>query len=270
MHGGTLAFIKSEDKKTMAYNPFGRGDGKGTWIPDIWVLQDEGARAFPEGTWLHFDGNNAEKLEFTASKLTIDSPYFDTVRLDYTVSGNTFVCTNREVIPYVPTTEDLAEIAAFDEAAEAAFRRARPWIPATSTITPTATKAGVQYRVTDEWDDNASFVNDSAVSGTWTTIDYVRVIDWFDPEDMNDIEDWIRIESITFSGNGSISIQFYYGTHTSEWTKGLVKTEDGASVTVSKYEIKTIGSTAYLFLEDKSGDYISGTGKPSYFVLQKE
>jgi bla regulator protein BlaR1 len=260
---GTLYFRKSDDGKALACNPFGRGDDT-NYIPDIWLVQEAGAGTFPVGVWVHMDGDQEEKLTFTGTQMTVDSPYWDTYIYDYTVSGSTFVCTNRQEIPYTPTAEDLAEIAAFNETA---FRAARPWIPASSTITPQATKREIAYNVEDNPD--MTFVNDPDVLGAWTTIDFVVIPEWFDPAD-TDMDDDVMLSSLTFAAGGSATCYYENGyTDSAAWTKNLLKMEDGDGVTAPTYEIQTLSGTPYLFVEHKSGDYTIRGQKPRWFVLKR-
>ena len=49
------------------------------------------------------------------------------------------------------------------------------------------------------------------------------------------------------------------------WTKGLVLDDD----TASKYIIREIDGSSYMFYEWKSGDYTIRYMKPSYYVLKK-
>ncbi|MDR1253019.1 MAG: hypothetical protein LBK62_12795 [Treponema sp.] len=43
---------------------------------------------------------------------------------------------------------------------------------------------------------------------------------------------------------------------------------DFVGYTVSEYEIRTIGGTNYLFIENKNGDYSLRGDKPQCFVLK--
>ena len=52
------------------------------------------------------------------------------------------------------------------------------------------------------------------------------------------------------------------------WTKGLV-ISDNRTKTASKYTIKEMDGSAYLFYEWKSGDYTFRHSKPTYYVLKK-
>jgi hypothetical protein len=264
---GTHPFIKSVNGKALAYNPFVRGDGV-LLHPNIWLLQNEGAGAFPVGTWIHLDGSREEKLIFTGSQLTIDSPYFNTVQFTYSISGSTFVCSGDTTIDYVPTEEDIAVMEAFDEAT---FKATRPWIPATSTITPTATKRGIEYQVEDNIDK--PFEPDPAVLGNWTAVDFICLIDWFDPSDLGSN---LYVTGLTFTSDESSGSVTETTTNSfsypwiSPWTKGFLLQTDGDGDTAPRYTIKTIGSVTYLFLEWKSGDYTRQANKPQYYVFRKQ
>ena len=64
-----------------------------------------------------------------------------------------------------------------------------------------------------------------------------------------------------FNGNGNLE------PSTFTWTQGMVLNKQDK--TASKYEIKAINGTTYMFLESKGGDYIYLHRKPPYFVLAK-
>jgi hypothetical protein len=51
------------------------------------------------------------------------------------------------------------------------------------------------------------------------------------------------------------------------WTKGYVLHK--WNHTACAYEIRTIGSRDYLFMEWKSGDYIYGGMEPKYYVFTR-
>jgi hypothetical protein len=202
-------------------------------IPSIWIREDAGAGAFPVGTWIHSNGGYyEEKLIFTAAKLTVDSSSFDTVEYSYTVSGDTFVCSYIATIPCAATPQEQAEINAFNEAA---YRASHPWVPGTSTISPTATKNGVLYMIKDN--PNMTFIGDPAVIGVWTSID-LKINNSTDPND--------------------------------KWTRNLMKWANGPNeVSAPVYDIRTIGGTAYLFVEDKNDDYSRHSRKPFWLVFKK-
>jgi beta-lactamase regulating signal transducer with metallopeptidase domain len=123
-------------------------------------------------------------------------------------------------------------------------------IPATSTINE-------QGRIVDKVD--YPFVNDPKVVGGWKSVDFVREINEFNPPKKN----WrgeLWLNHIIFEEGGTIS-----RTGETTWTKGLVLDED----TASKYIIREIDGSAYMFFEWKSGDYTIRHRKPAYYVLKK-
>jgi hypothetical protein len=260
--GTNLYFRVSADGKALLCNPYGRGDGQGTYNPDVWLLEEAGAGAFPVGTWGR-DGGDNEKLIFTSTTLTIDGD--DAYQYNYVVSGDSFACTNLTLIPYTPTAEDLAEVEAFNETA---FRASHNWIPDSSTITPTPTKQGVQYRIEDN--PNMTFVDDTEVRGeVWTSIDLIINPDWFDPADTADFavgDVWVN--NLRFLSNGDLEFNGNaYGGY--KWTKNLMKWGNDEDVVAPAYEIRTINGTAYLFVENKNGDYSRYSRKPSWYVLTR-
>ena len=122
-------------------------------------------------------------------------------------------------------------------------------IPPTSTINE-------QGRIVDKVD--YPFVNDPKVIGGWKSVDFVRDIDEFDPKEKS----WKgegHLNHLIFEEGGKIP------RSNRTWTKGLVLSDD----TASKYIIKEIDGSAYMFFEWKSGDYTSRYMKPFYYVLKK-
>ena len=103
------------------------------------------------------------------------------------------------------------------------------------------------------------FVNDEAVLGRWTSVDFVDEPSQFRPERKH-VEGDLYMKELTFLPGGETSTAF-------TWTKGVVIHR--GDKTASKYEIKRIGGKEYLFLEWKSGDYTIRHMKPKYYVLKK-
>ena len=102
------------------------------------------------------------------------------------------------------------------------------------------------------------FVNDPKVIGGWKTVDFVREINQFKPAEKY----WkgkIWLNHIIFEEGGSMT------RSGQTWTKGLVLDDD----TASKYIIREIDGSAYMFYEWKSGDYTIRYMKPAYYVLKK-
>ncbi len=122
-------------------------------------------------------------------------------------------------------------------------------IPSTSYINE-------KGRIVDKTD--YPFVNDPKVVGGWKTVDFVREISQFNPSKKS----WkgkLWLNHIVFEEGGTVP------RSGQTWTKGLVLSDD----TASKYIIKEIDGSAYMFYEWKSGDYTICYMKPFYYVLKK-
>jgi beta-lactamase regulating signal transducer with metallopeptidase domain len=122
-------------------------------------------------------------------------------------------------------------------------------IPPTSTINE-------QGRIVDKVD--YPFVNDPKVIGGWKSVDFVQEIDQFNPTEKNWKGD-LYLNHLIFEEGGKITGKIL------TWTKDLVLSDD----TASKYIIKDIDGSAYMFFEWKSGDYTIRRMKPFYYVLKK-
>ena len=131
--------------------------------------------------------------------------------------------------------------------AEAADQKAH--IPSTSTINE-------QGHIVDKTD--YPFVNDQKVIGGWKSVDFVREIDQFNPTEKSWKGDLFLNHHI-FEEGGNITGKIL------TWTKGLVLSDD----TASKYIIREIDGSTYMFFEWKSGDYTIRHSKPAYYVLKK-
>ena len=116
----------------------------------------------------------------------------------------------------------------------------------------------VESRTIDKID--YSFVDDPEVIGRWQSVDFIEKIEDFDAEDKNWQGDLYLKEMILFE-NGRTK-----GPWT--WTKGLII--HPGDKTASKYLIKQIDGSKYMFFEWKSGDYTIRHMKPWYYVLKKE
>ena len=122
-------------------------------------------------------------------------------------------------------------------------------IPPTSTINE-------QGRIVDKVD--YPFVNDPKVIGGWKSVDFVREINQFNPTKKSWKGD-LHLNHLIFEEGGSMP------RSEQTWTKGLVLDDD----TASKYIIREIDGSAYMFYEWKSGDYTIRYMKPFYYVLKK-
>ncbi len=124
-------------------------------------------------------------------------------------------------------------------------------IPSTSTINEDG-------RIVDKID--YPFVNDPEALGTWKSIDFVENIEDFNPNE-KDWKDDLYLKEIVCLENGKTKGPW-------SWTKGLIL--HPGDKTASKYLIKDINGSKYMFFEWKSGDYTIRHIKPSYYILKKD
>lgn len=147
-------------------------------------------------------------------------------------------------------------------------------IPLSLSARPTTTPSRLY---TDEVD--LPFVNDPDIIGTWASVDFVREIDYFTPNQSKWKGDLYLTEmvfatdgvvasvSVMSSEEGVPTIKVYAPAPWFKWTKGVVTHAN--ALTASAYQIKEIDGSTYLFLEWKSGDYTIRGMKPQYYVLKK-
>jgi len=103
------------------------------------------------------------------------------------------------------------------------------------------------------------FVNDPKVIGGWKSVDFVRDIVDFNPA-KKIWRDELSLNHLIFEEGGIIP-----RSKLLTWTKGLVLSDEAAS----KYIIREIDGSAYMFYEWKSGDYTGRHMRPFYYVLKK-
>lgn len=114
-----------------------------------------------------------------------------------------------------------------------------------------------------------SFVDDPQVMGKWVSVDLVKKVNAFNP-DIKSYNGGFAFPSLVFIKDGKMLIGTENGnlTYSSfSWTKGLILNIQDK--TASKYTIKKINGTQYMFSEWKSGDYIDQNMVPHYYVLKK-
>ncbi|MHC4310457.1 MAG: hypothetical protein ACYSSN_10960, partial [Planctomycetota bacterium] len=129
-------------------------------------------------------------------------------------------------------------------------------IQSTSHIPPTS-YINEQGLLIDKLD--YPFVNDPEVIGGWKSVDFVRDIDHFNPA--NKISrDTLSLNHLIFEEGGKIAPPSKL-----TWTKGLVLSDEAAS----KYIIREIDGSAYMFYEWKTADYTTHRLRPHYYVLKK-
>jgi len=135
------------------------------------------------------------------------------------------------------------------------------------------TKRYTKYEIGQYDDIDLPFVNDEAVIGTWNAVDFVETIENFEPE--NKIYNWdLYYVTAEFLPDGVL--HNHYDNKNDElfmfeqkWTKGTTLFKSGDGTTAPAYEIRNFSGTDYLFIEWKSGDYIWGKRKPSYYVFKR-
>lgn len=106
------------------------------------------------------------------------------------------------------------------------------------------------------------FVNDSEVLGKWESVDFVQKTDNFKPA----VQQWkgdLFVDNLTFNTNGDCKLNDY----TLTWTKGLIINKNAK--TASKYTIKELNGSKYMFFEWKNGDYVERGSTPYYYVLKQ-
>ncbi len=134
--------------------------------------------------------------------------------------------------------------------------KSEPMLGRKADIPPTST-IDEKGRIVDKID--YPFVNDPEVLGTWQSVDFVKNVEDFKP-DTQDFKGDLFLKELFILENGRTNWAF-------TWTKGLIL--NAGSKTASKYLIKDINGTKYMFFEWKSGDYTIRHTKPSYYVLKK-
>lgn len=105
------------------------------------------------------------------------------------------------------------------------------------------------------------FVNDPEAIGKWESVDFVKNIEDFNTQKPQTPSDRLFLKGLVLYEGGRASFAW------KGWTKGLVM-HDGDK-TASKYVMKDIGGTTYMFFEWKSGDYTIRHRKPMLYVLKK-
>jgi hypothetical protein len=108
---------------------------------------------------------------------------------------------------------------------------------------------------------NYPFENDPNVIGMWKSVDFVDEPNMFRP-------DRPRWKGELFLKGWAILPEGKTTVSTITWTKGLILHQ--MDQTASKYFIREIDGSKYMFLEHKSGDYKYSYTKPNYYVLKYE
>jgi bla regulator protein blaR1 len=103
------------------------------------------------------------------------------------------------------------------------------------------------------------FVNDPNALGYWQSVDFVRDVCEFTPEQRSFRGD-LFLKELYILPEGKANWAF-------TWTAGLILHH--GDKTASRYILQTRGSDTYMFLEWKSGDYVFRHQRPSHYVLKK-
>ncbi len=115
-----------------------------------------------------------------------------------------------------------------------------------------------------------SFVNDWQVIGNWKSVDFVKNTSDFKPGNQSWQSD-LFLSTLNFAKDGNLNLtvsnEGKVNSAKLTWTKSIVI--DKNNKTASKYMIKEINGSTYMFFEWKSGDYTDGGMKPYYYVLEK-
>ncbi len=125
----------------------------------------------------------------------------------------------------------------------------------------------VESRTIDKID--YPFVADRRVIGTWKSVDFVREIKQFTAGEKQWNSSKLFLNDMMFEEDGKVISKNdkVPNGYPLTWTKGLVIST--REKTASKYNIKVIDGSKYMFYEWKSGDYTLRQRKPSYYVLKK-
>ncbi len=105
------------------------------------------------------------------------------------------------------------------------------------------------------------FVDDPAVVGTWESVDFVRTPGEFSPSSRA----WtgpLYLQKLVFLPGGKGGNPWW------TWTKGYVLHH--GDHTASRYNIKKVDGTEYMFFQWKSGDYVFRGATPFYYVLKRK
>jgi hypothetical protein len=116
------------------------------------------------------------------------------------------------------------------------------------------------------------FVNDPDVLGKWIGVNFVPTSDEFDPE-KHPWKGEVFVKEMVFLKDGKLAAAFGNGKiDTSrpwlDWTKGFIINKSGDH-TASKYFIKEIKGSKYLFYEWKTSDSFYFHKPIPYYVLKK-
>jgi DNA-directed RNA polymerase subunit RPC12/RpoP len=105
------------------------------------------------------------------------------------------------------------------------------------------------------------FVTDPQIIGRWLSVDFVDTPEDFLPNQIK-TQGELFFKELVAQPKGVVA-----GSSAYRWTKGLII--HTGNQTASKYIVKRINGSAYLFFEWKSGDYFIRHMTPKWYVLKK-
>lgn len=118
------------------------------------------------------------------------------------------------------------------------------------------------------------FVEDPAVSGSWSVVDFVRRAEDFDPTHQQTPKKLLATTDLQFLPRG-ICIKYARAESSGKkvswglsYTKGLVLNR--THMTAEEYIIKSFDGKDYLLVEHKSGDYAFGGIEPYWYVFERK
>ena len=118
------------------------------------------------------------------------------------------------------------------------------------------------------------FVEDPAVSGTWSVVDFVRRAEDFDPARQHTPKKLLAITDLQFLPRG-ICLKYARSEANApkarwgiNYTKGLVINR--TQMTAEQYIIKNFDGKEYLLVQHKSGDYAFGGMEPYWYVFERK
>jgi len=126
-------------------------------------------------------------------------------------------------------------------------------------ILPETSHIDANGRIVDKID--YPFVNDPEAIGKWESVDFVKAAEDFKPGKPQTPSGKLFLKGLVFYEGGRASFAW------KGWTKGLVMHE--GDKTASRYVIKDIDGTKFMFFEWKSGDYTIRHQKPMLYVLKR-
>lgn len=121
---------------------------------------------------------------------------------------------------------------------------------------------------TPRWEDETDlpFVPDDTVLGQWVVRDYCHAPDQFHPQRQNRPLVDLHLTALEFAADGSCTMVTKTGSARQSWTRGHILNH--RIKTACAYEIREIDGTEYLFVQWKSGNYISA-GRITWYILMR-